>query len=141
MDSIIDINALTDHLVRPPKFTYSISDLGDSIFELDGNIYERIDFTVDSMDGGQKIRLNASIWRSRGGEERRRFCAKDKILIYMHCNCGSRVEAMQIMKNALKSGNSLIAFDSRGSGHSQGKFISLGKILVIPERISLSNRS
>ena len=49
MDSIIDIDALTDHLVRPPKFTYSISDLGDSIFELDGNIYERIDFMVESV--------------------------------------------------------------------------------------------
>ena len=48
MNSLVDIDGLTDHLVRPPKFTYSLSDLGDSVFELDGIIYERLDFLVYS---------------------------------------------------------------------------------------------
>ena len=69
MSSLINVDSLTDQLIRPPKFTYSLADLGDSIFYLDGRLYERLDFYVN-VDGNygnedKAIKLHASLWRLR----------------------------------------------------------------------------
>ena len=61
------------------------------------------------------------------------------VLIYMHCNCGSRVEAMQLVNQSLELGYNFIAYDSRGCGHSQGEYISLGKYFITIGRISLNS--
>jgi len=39
MQNLINLNTLTDHLIRPPKFTYSLTDLGPSIFEINNIIH------------------------------------------------------------------------------------------------------
>lgn len=50
MNSLVDLDSLTDQLIRPPKFTYSIADLGEAIFYINGSIYERHDFHVSVQD-------------------------------------------------------------------------------------------
>ena len=45
---------------------------------------------------------------------------------------------MQLVYRALELGYVFVAYDSRGCGHSQGDYISLGTNLVIKARISLN---
>lgn len=39
MRNFMNFNGITDHLIRPPKFTYSIADLGPSIFNLNNKSF------------------------------------------------------------------------------------------------------
>lgn len=39
MRNFMNFNNLTDHLIRPPKFTYSLTDLGPSLFDLNNIVY------------------------------------------------------------------------------------------------------
>lgn len=100
MRNLININALTDHLIRPPKFTYSLNDLGPGIFDHNSLVYERVDFSVQ---GRNKNKIQASAWRMKETATRGRNHTKDgnQVLIYLHCNCGSRVEAMQFVHKSL----------------------------------------
>lgn len=100
MQNLINVNALIDHLIRPPKFTYSLNDLGPSIFDQNNIVYERVDFCVQGKD--QK-KIQASIWRVKETAIRTGLSASNgkQVLIYLHCNCGSRVEAMQFANKSL----------------------------------------
>ena len=81
MQKIFSFDAIVNQLIRPVKFTYAISDLGYSIFTLHENTFERHDFTVLNS---AKNKLHASLFKQ-----------KDRIvknvIVYIHCNCGSRV--------------------------------------------------
>jgi hypothetical protein len=62
MHNLINLNTLTDHLIRPPKFTYSLNDLGPSIFDINNIIHERIDCSVTSENNKK---LQVSIWKPK----------------------------------------------------------------------------
>ena len=90
MQNLINVTALTDHLIRPPKFTYSLNDLGPSIFDQNSIVYERVDFCVQGKD---QNKIQASIWRVKETPMKTGLSPNygKQVLIYLHCNCGSRV--------------------------------------------------
>jgi hypothetical protein len=93
-----------------------MNDLGPSIFEIHNKIYERIDFTVVNK---KNMMIHASIWKLKYSKSYDQItCYSTQMLIYLHCNCGSRVEAMQFVNQSLELGYSFLAYDSRGCGHS-----------------------
>ena len=47
-------------------------------------------------------------------------------MIYLHCNAGSRVEALPLVKNLAINKISLFCFDFSGSGISDGDYVTLG---------------
>ena len=81
MQNIFSFDAIVNQLIRPVKFTYSLSDLGSSIFTLQENIYERHDFTVFNANHNK---LHASIFKQKEKEIK-------NVIVYIHCNCGSRI--------------------------------------------------
>lgn len=50
-----------------------------------------------------------------------------EMIIYCHCNSGSKVEGVALAKNVLESGFAFLVFDFAGSGLSEGDYITLGK--------------
>lgn len=47
-------------------------------------------------------------------------------VVYMHGNCSSRLEALDLLEPLLPLGLSLFCFDFAGCGMSEGDFVSLG---------------
>jgi len=47
-------------------------------------------------------------------------------VVYLHGNCGSRVDGIPVALNLSSSGMSTCIFDSSGAGNSEGKFVTLG---------------
>lgn len=137
MRNLVSMNALADHLIRPPKFTYSLNDLGPSIFDHNSQVYERIDFSVPTNNDNK---IQASLWKLKSMSLNKLVPnISSNILIYLHCNCGSRVEAMQFVNQSLELGYSFVAYDSRACGHSKGEYISLGKHALTIDRILLDS--
>jgi hypothetical protein len=62
MLNLLNVDTLVNHLLRPPKFTYSIVDLGSCIFDHNNIVYERIDFHVQNRDN---TKIQASLWRKK----------------------------------------------------------------------------
>ena len=60
MQKIFTFDPIINQLIRPTKFTYSISDLGPSVFTISETIYERDDFTVFNSS---KNKLSASLFK------------------------------------------------------------------------------
>ena len=54
-----------------------------------------------------------------------------EIVIYCHCNSGSKVEGISIAKNVLEMGLAFLVFDFAGSGLSEGEYITLGNCGMI----------
>lgn len=126
MHKFFSFDAFVNQLIRPAKFTYSPSDLGAAVFTLHGKIYERDDFVVHNQD---KNKLFVSLFKEKDQPV-------GNILVYLHCNCGSRIEALQFRNEALSAGYAFLCFDSRGCGHSEGDFITLGKYFQEVGRVS-----
>ena len=47
-------------------------------------------------------------------------------LIYLHCNTGSRIEALPLLEYLIPLNISLFCFDFTGCGKSDGEYITLG---------------
>jgi hypothetical protein len=73
----------------------------------------------------------------------------EDILIYLHCNSGCRLEGKRwitsgftYLKLAIEHDFSYLLFDFSGSGLSEGKYVSLGRVGFIQQfRILLGLRS
>ena len=48
-------------------------------------------------------------------------------MIYCHCNAGNRMESLDILPYLVDKKISLVTFDFRGTGNSDGDFITLGE--------------
>ncbi len=46
MEKLVDIEQVSNLLIRPPRFTYSMTDLGPNIVTLNGFLIRRLDFIV-----------------------------------------------------------------------------------------------
>ena len=51
---------------------------------------------------------------------------KHPVVIYLHGNSSSRLEVLPQLSHLLSLGLSVLSFDFAGSGHSEGKYVSLG---------------
>jgi hypothetical protein len=111
---------LINAIIRPPRTSYSVSDLGASRFRLEGAIFQRTDFTLVNPRG-QTLRV--SHWEPSARER-----PKERMpaVIYCHGNCGCRCDSIECLEAVLTNGCTLVGFDFAGSGNSDGEYISLG---------------
>jgi dienelactone hydrolase len=136
---------LVNSIIRPPRAEYALRDLGERQLLLrSGLAVARTDLELD----GPRGKLQCSHWEPGGslghlnlgaggggtGEQSQAggACGASAsspsipCVVYMHGNCGCRVEAMELLELVLDSGMSLFSFDFGGCGWSEGEHISLG---------------
>ena len=116
---------LVKSIIRPPRAVYDVDELGAKRFRITSNkgkanIYKRTDFEVLNS---RNLKLKCSHWEP---EERGQKKKKRPILIYLHGNCGCRVDAIECLEGALKNDMTVLGVDLSGSGHSEGEYITLG---------------
>ncbi|OMJ91620.1 hypothetical protein SteCoe_5766 [Stentor coeruleus] len=107
-------------IIRPPRDSYSISDLGPAEFEIKGKIYKRTDLQVKNH---RNLTLECSFFEPADDY---RVAEKLPCVIYLHGNCSSRIEALPGVQCLLPDNITVFSFDMAGSGLSQGEYISLG---------------
>ena len=49
------------------------------------------------------------------------------VMVYCHCNAGNRLEGLDILPFLVQKKISLVSFDFRGTGNSDGDFVTLGE--------------
>ena len=80
----------------------------------------REDFKLKTKNKLGKM-INCSFYNNNSLNNKINTC-----IIYLHCNCGSRVESLSILRKVLNKDYSFASLDFTGSGNSDGEFISLG---------------
>lgn len=111
-------NALVSAVVRPPRFLYDARLLGPSSFEFGGKRFFRHDLVIRNQRG---LRLHCSHWRPAEPAKGPR-----PVVVFMHANSASRIQACSYLPVALSLGCTMFAFDCCGSGVSDGTYVSLG---------------
>ena len=120
---------LVDFLIQPDRNSYTISDLGPSIFTLDNMTIQRKDFTIitslNNEDGKDRI-LECSYW----SKQKDHVTPQDKrpVLVYLHCNTGSRKDVLSIRDRAIHLGFNILSFDFAGCGKSCPSFVTGGAL-------------
>eukprot|EP01028_Stygiella_incarcerata_P010644 TRINITY_DN559_c0_g3_i1.p1 TRINITY_DN559_c0_g3~~TRINITY_DN559_c0_g3_i1.p1 ORF type:complete len:482 (+),score=153.16 TRINITY_DN559_c0_g3_i1:100-1545(+) len=113
--------ALEHLVIRPERFIYRPTDaLGPNIFTLLGKVYQRTDIEIKNARG---MCLQCSHFEPL---ESQREEEEMPCVIYLHGNCGSRVDALESAEVLLPYGITVFAFDFSGSGLSDGDYVSLG---------------
>jgi pimeloyl-ACP methyl ester carboxylesterase len=107
-------------IIRPPRDTYDILDLGESEFTLDRRTFIRKDIELVNSRG---FTLQCSHFEPIESE---RVAPQLPCVIYLHGNCSSRIEALNAAPVLLPCNITLFCFDFSGSGLSGGEYISLG---------------
>lgn len=107
---------LTDLIIRPPRANYKLEDLGDEKFTVGGRLCERKDVDLKNDRG---FTLKCSYFYETPIKPR-------PCVIFLHGNCGCRLDAFEGLSILLKDGISVFCFDFSGSGLSEGQYISLG---------------
>lgn len=110
-------------LVRPGRAAYTVDQLvggRDGRFVMNTKQMRRCDFVLPNARGDQ---LQASLYLEGEGLE----CASGKTcVVYLHGNCGCRLDANDVVRLLLPASISVCCFDFSGSGLSGGEYISLG---------------
>lgn len=104
-------------IIRPPRSQYKLSDLGPTKFRMGSQVYTREDF---QLLNARDMKLSCSLFRVFPKRH------QSPCVIYLHGNCSSRIEAMDVLQVVLSRDMMLCCLDLSGSGHSEGEFISLG---------------
>lgn len=107
-------------IIRPPRQRYDVSDLGPITFALMGREYRRTDLELINVRGQT---LKCSHFEP---EESTRVADMLPCVIYLHGNCSSRLESLEVLEVLLPLNITVFAFDFSGSGMSDGDYISLG---------------
>ena len=107
-------------IIRPPRDTYSIEDLGPAKFEIRHKLCKRADFQLTNSRG---LKLECSYFEPSDED---RVAPQLPCVIYLHGNCSSRIEALPAVQVLLPDNITVFCFDMAGSGLSEGEYISLG---------------
>ena len=127
-------------LATPSDDAYTAADLvggAAGAFAAGGRAYRRTDFAVDVPAGvAGTARTRPSDPGDPGREPLGRLQASlyersppnpaAPVVVYAHCNSGSRRDADEVLGLLLPRGAAVVAFDARGSGLSTGSVVSLG---------------
>eukprot|EP01087_Luapelamoeba_hula_P017630 TRINITY_DN5574_c0_g1_i1.p1 TRINITY_DN5574_c0_g1~~TRINITY_DN5574_c0_g1_i1.p1 ORF type:complete len:413 (-),score=64.95 TRINITY_DN5574_c0_g1_i1:84-1283(-) len=111
-------NTLVDAIIRPPRLTYDIEDLGPRRFTMGGKPCIRTDLELKN-GRGQMIQMSHYEPCARPREQL-------PCVIYLHGNCGSRLDAVDCLHILLPYFITLVSIDFTGSGLSDGDYVSLG---------------
>jgi pimeloyl-ACP methyl ester carboxylesterase len=112
-------NTLVDAIIRPPRFRYEQDDMGPKQFRMGKKSYERTDFEVTNQRG---MKIQASHYEPIPSQRKGPL----PCVIYLHGNCGSRLDALDCLSILLPYNITLVSFDFTGSGLSDGEYVSLG---------------
>jgi len=113
--------ALWNLVIRPPRSRYDRSQLGPKEFTVEGVRAVRRDVTLRTVRGGQLV---CSHFLPR--QEKDQPVKKMPVVVYLHGNSSSRLEAGSIVGALLVQGISLFCYDAAGCGLSDGEYVSLG---------------
>ena len=128
MNILSNLDQIAGLIIRPARYAYKMVDLGNKVFSLGDRLVARHDFDVRNERG---LRIRGSVYSAQEiGEVR-------QVLVYLHCNSGSRVEGncfyikgLSYLKMAIQNDFAYVVFDFTGSGLSDGKHVSLGTFLI-----------
>jgi cephalosporin-C deacetylase-like acetyl esterase len=116
----MNYEAIWKSIIRPPREEYLPHLLGPKKFRLRKRYFKRKDFTLVNPRG---LKLECSHFEPA---EKERVCQELPCVIYLHCNAGSRLESIPLVKNLLTANITVFSFDFSGCGQSEGEYISLG---------------
>eukprot|EP00921_Rhytidocystis_pertsovi_P000775 GHVQ01001353.1.p1 GENE.GHVQ01001353.1~~GHVQ01001353.1.p1 ORF type:complete len:920 (-),score=211.95 GHVQ01001353.1:192-2951(-) len=132
-------------IIRPPRDRYKMEDLGPSVFPLPvgprkRRMFQRRDNVLVNRRG-----LNLACSHFEPIDDQRKS-EKLPVVIYMHGNCSSRMEALVCLQLLLPLNITVFAFDFSGSGQSGGEYVSLGwyerdDLAVVVEHLRASGRT
>lgn len=105
-------------IIRPPRSQYKIEDLGPVRFRIGKRGFSRKDLQLQNDRG---LRLECSHFTPNSTKTELLPC-----VVYLHGNCSSRLESLEVMQVLLPKDITVFAVDFAGSGHSEGEYISLG---------------
>mmetsp|Transcript_50094 Transcript_50094/g.92435 ORF Transcript_50094/g.92435 Transcript_50094/m.92435 type:complete len:430 (-) Transcript_50094:60-1349(-) len=105
-------------VIRPPRKTYELTELGNQKFRFGNTNYMRKDVQVMNSRG---LKLECSHFIPMEESPSNYPC-----VIYVHGNSSSRLEAAGPLRVLLPLNVTVFCFDSSGSGRSEGDYISLG---------------
>lgn len=111
------VSALATFIIRPPRASYSRTELGERTFLSEDVPAMREDITLTNARG---CKIQASHFRPTA------LSPDAPVVVYLHGNGSCRVEATMLIPHVIPYGLALFAFDFSGSGRSEGDFISLG---------------
>eukprot|EP01103_Thecamoeba_quadrilineata_P018731 TRINITY_DN7314_c0_g1_i1.p1 TRINITY_DN7314_c0_g1~~TRINITY_DN7314_c0_g1_i1.p1 ORF type:complete len:576 (-),score=105.31 TRINITY_DN7314_c0_g1_i1:155-1882(-) len=111
---------LVDMIIRPPRATYDVAELGEKIFRIGKSLYQRTDIELLNPRG---LKLQCSHYEPH---EENRIRERLPCVIYLHGNCGCRLDAHDCLQILLPYNISLFTLDLSGSGLSDGDYLSLG---------------
>eukprot|EP01104_Vermistella_antarctica_P002417 TRINITY_DN1265_c0_g1_i1.p1 TRINITY_DN1265_c0_g1~~TRINITY_DN1265_c0_g1_i1.p1 ORF type:complete len:782 (+),score=175.07 TRINITY_DN1265_c0_g1_i1:206-2551(+) len=111
---------VVDTIIRPPRHTYNPAELGPARFRVARKVYSRTDLVVRNERG---LALECSHFEP-APENRPREALP--CVIYLHGNCGCRLDAFECLETLLPYNIQVFAFDFSGSGNSEGDYVSLG---------------
>ncbi|OQS06067.1 serine protease family S09X [Thraustotheca clavata] len=120
-------NMVVDSVIRPPRISYDLDELGPKSFTVHDPCTEetihvlREDFKIRNE---RHLNLSCSHWRIVEDDEITVKTAP--CLIYLHSNLGSRQDVLKLRDEALMVGFSVLAFDFSGSGNSDGIYVTMG---------------
>lgn len=109
-----------ESIIRPPREQYPVSALGPKRFTIRKRTYKRRDFTLTNS---RCLTLMCSHFEPVTKE---RVCEELPCVIYLHCNAGSRLESLSLLRSLLPANITVFTFDFSGCGISEGDYISLG---------------
>jgi len=107
-------------IIRPPRDTYDIKDLGPTVFSIENRTYQRTDTSLKNSRGHNLVCSHFEPIPSERVSERL------PCVIYLHGNCSSRLEAISTLPVLLPFNITVFCFDFAGSGLSDGEYLSLG---------------
>eukprot|EP00882_Tetradesmus_deserticola_P032939 GHRQ01037587.1.p1 GENE.GHRQ01037587.1~~GHRQ01037587.1.p1 ORF type:complete len:253 (+),score=123.41 GHRQ01037587.1:359-1117(+) len=114
---------LVDAICRPPRDVYNPAELlgGNSHAFMVGNMEaSRIDYELKN-NAGQQIMVSHYLPMNAHTRD-----DKLPVVVYCHCNSGSRRDAEEAVWHLLPCGVGVVALDFTGSGLSDGKWVTLG---------------
>ena len=112
------IDALERLFIRPTRHIYRTIDLGPEKIKIHNKLAFRKDISILNRDN-KNIQVSCFLFEPL-------HLTRD-ILVYCHCNSGSRVEGISVAKSVLEAGIPFLVFDFSGSGLSGGDYVTLGK--------------
>lgn len=115
------IFALWNLVIRPPRTTYTTRQLGPSEFKVAGIPASRRDVRLRTPRG---TKLECSHYVPH--QDLQYTLKKLPVVIYLHGNSSSRLEAANLVATLIAQRISLFCFDAAGCGLSEGDYVSLG---------------
>lgn len=117
------VEVLANLLIRPQRASYRENQLIGGVerkFHVKGKVCARVDFVIPN-DYGHELQCSLYLQGQFLEDAKGKNC-----VIYLHGNCGCRLDANEVVALLLPEDICVCCFDFSGSGLSGGEYITLG---------------